>query len=748
MADNIERVVSVIYQLYSSTYGLKTVIEPKGYESDTRGYTRDSDSKGFLVKTEIDLEFFGDGADYLYTLYKTKGIQEKCTLTKYEVDKYSLSETLKVRYIQELDLGTLKRDEGTGGVTVNATEGGLYTDIKNRESDEYDLINTQSADDVFIDAISTKVFKPQPRSLFLESLLEGVYDGYRLNTVRRNASGGIARATKTVPLDIVYYSGDNINTPFNYNESNNTFDDSESIYLNDVEDVGNIFYWRSDIGRSININIELDYCLNKNTYKDNVYNNVFRVVLKKSEIDVNDDTNDIITDIDVLESFDMDSNIGVKKSLSIPKSIYLEKGESLSLCFEVYGTVGFSQRAVIQAYVDVSKSKLAIEDDEDYPITESRCIKVIDFFDRIIAKITGKSGLVESTVFDDGGEYENIVIDNGLWARQFPDTYTDSSDEEQTIQMKSSFKDAFESLSYLEPLCWFTYFEGNEEKVRIEKATYTQQNFIGLDLSYVDDIKSEVSKVDFFSNVKLGHSESMEYEEISGLDEPNGLSEFSTFITKSTSTYEVSSKIRTDAVGYELVRRKSFLEYPKEDTSRDDNLWMHDAKKLNDGSYTHNLWNDSINGVQLLDELPKGVFRPDNLWNFRLSPMNRLFYGHGYSIKRGLYHYPSKKIIFSSSNANQNLSTKSNGYELKESEGVLVGDLPKARVEAEKISFTFKMTQLIENELLGNTKVNGLLVPNYFGLIKYKDNGDIRYGRLIKLETKDEAKMTVIKARI
>ena len=58
------------------------------------------------------------------------------------------------------------------------------------------------------------------------------------------------------------------------------------------------------------------------------------------------------------------------------------------------------------------------------------------------------------------------------------------------------------------------------------------------------------------------------------------------------------------------------------------------------------------------------------------------------------------------------------------------------------------MSQLIEDKLLGTTKVNGLFVPNYFGLIKYIEKSEEKYARLVKLDTKDEAKITLIKARL
>ena len=754
MANNIERNISVLYRLSSRPFGVVDIQEPVGYENDTRSYERDKDSRGFTIKTDIDLEFYGNGADYIYNLFQTYGINEKCTITKYERDVLSLSESFKIRYIQEIDLGTCKRDSRTGKVTVNATEGGLYDDIKNRESDEYDLISNLSADNEEIGSIKTVPFSPRPRSLFLESLLEKTYEQYRVNSVPRKAGNALTRGIKTIPLEVEYKSGDIVQTPFNSSVTSNTTDDSQSIELGTVTEVGNIFFWRSDIDRELSFTLDLEYVLTEFYDRGLSYSNqYFNLVLVTSMQDSVNTFNDLVVKKEVLQSVNLSNEVGVKKEYFRKFNIELNKGESLGICFEAIGETTFpigtfGSPYVIQAYLNVTKSKLTIEDGQDYEPTTSRAIKPLDLFNRIVQKITGKDNLVVSSVFGNAGEYENILVDNGFWARGFPDTYTDSSGDEQSLQMKISFKDAFESFNYLEPLCWFTFYDGNVEKIRIEKATYTQQNFIGVDLGSVDNINYESSKIDFFSNISIGHSQSMEYEEISGLDEPNGLSELSTFITRSKSKYSAVSKIRTDAVGYELIRRKNFLQYPKEDTSRDSNLWMHDAKPQNTGVYTHNLWNDSINGNQLLDELPKGVFRPENLWNFRLSPMNRLFYGHSYSIKRGLYHFPKKSINFSSSNSNQNLITISNGVTLKENASLLIENLPKPRVEAEMIDFTFKMTQEIEDKLLGFRSVNGVLVPNYFGLIKYIEKGEEKYGRLTKLDSSDEAKVNLIKARL
>lgn len=69
MSYNVDRTRSVLYQIWSRPFGLVTIQEPVGYNNDTRNYNRDSDSRGFTVKTDIDLEFYGNGAEYLDRLF-------------------------------------------------------------------------------------------------------------------------------------------------------------------------------------------------------------------------------------------------------------------------------------------------------------------------------------------------------------------------------------------------------------------------------------------------------------------------------------------------------------------------------------------------------------------------------------------------------------------------------------------------------------------------------------------------------
>ena len=167
---------------------------------------------------------------------------------------------------------------------------------------------------------------------------------------------------------------------------------------------------------------------------------------------------------------------------------------------------------------------------------------------------------------------------------------------------------------------------------------------------------------------------------------------------------------------------------------------MHDAKKIG-LVYTHNLWPDKFS------EAPKGIFDPDTAWNLDLSPNNRLFYGHGYSVLRGLYHFSKNAIRFSSSNSNRNLVTKK-AVVLDNSVPMLIKDFENPRVTATKTTVTLRMTQEIEKQFLGYTMVNGKRVRNVFGIISYSYKGQERYGRIIKLDNDEKSKLTMINVRI
>jgi len=733
--NNIERTNKVYYELYSKALGTLRINEPKGWGDDTRSFKRDKESRAIIIKTEIKLEFFGKAAEFISTIFRGFGVSERILLSKYEKDVKSINEKWKLRYVQEIDLANeFKEDSRTGAVTVKAKEGGLFDDIDNRYDEEYNILDNESADGVDIGNLVTSKLQTDEKELFIESLLEAEEVDYRINS--HSFRDQYVTTSRSIPLDEVFISDrSSIQDPSGLNEAKH----------NGIEDIDpqDQFILNSDSKKELRIKLDLYFTI-KNIDRHRARGFVLRVYFRRAK-KVN---GDIIFDSaeELISIEDPEDKIGQTFTLdTFDRDITVEEGESLSFIFTMHAFLGdgIFGAGEVYTYLD-AESKLSIEDKTKFPTSINRCIRPFDLFDRLIAKITGKKGLFRSSIFDIGGEYEGMVIDNGFWARGFPDVYTDKDGEEKRIQFNTSFKDAYNSFNYLEPLCWFVELEGNKQVLRLEKATHTMQNFVGIKLDAVDDISHESSGKDFFSSIELGHDGDLDYEEINGLDETNGKSKFSTHISNNDSKYSVVSKYRTDATPYELIRRVSFSEFPNKDTPRDDDIWIHDAKKTSfiERKYVHKLWFDYF------DEKPTGIFSPDTAWNLMLSPMNRLLYGHGYSIKRGLYHYPNKSVRFNSSNANQNLKTVKDGLQLHEAGSVKVREMEKPRVEPEKTTFSFKMTQEIEDMFNGITNINLKNVPNYFGLIEYSEKGEKRYGRIVKLSGNEKSKLEIINAKL
>lgn len=750
MSDNVERVTQVYYTLYSKSLGLKRVQEPKGSNNDFKEYIRDSKNRGIHPKITVDLEFFGDGSNYLSTIYNQYGISEKVILTKYKRDSLSISESFQIEYIQKLDFNTYDKTEKNKGVKIKCIQGGLYDIIKNKESDEYDLINNLSANNTDIGNLQTVQFQPKGRDIFIESLLEsGHISGYRLNSQRFARLGSATGKTvRTVPMTIVYNSDkDDVANPSFSQEIYNEDVHSLAYDIGSDQDTRNLFFYEAENDKILYLRLQLDFRITEIRSRVS-YPTHFSVSLFNTE--KNEESDELKTKVPIFETSNPSSIVGFKQTidtLNIPQITYLDAKKSGSLGIVFTSEMSYqggitAPRGETDFFIEIIKCKLVVRDYTNYTqyASISRAIKPYDFFDRIIAKITGETGLLKSSIFEEGGEYENILIDNGLWSRGFPNSYEDSSGNSTSIQMPISYKNAFDSFNYLEPLSWFVEMIGNKEYVRIEKATYTMQNFIGVDLGNVDDIKTQSSKADYISKIVIGQERELDYDDTEGVEEYNGKSTFNTFI-ENDSEYKVLTKIRTDAIGYELTRRVDFVNNPKKSTKRDNHLWMHDTKNVN-GIYTHRLWQD------IFDSQPTGVYEPESAWNLFLSPMNRLFYGHSYSVKRGLYHFPERFITFISSNSNQNLVTTKDNFQLKESGTIKVADIDNHRVEATRKTLSFKMTQQIQNQLDGFTMVEGIKIPNYYGLVRFLENNTFVYGRIIKTNNKEKGTLEIIKANI
>lgn len=741
----LERNNTVEYYLDSAQLGLVLIQEPKGWADDIESFERDPESLYISSKIENDLEFHGNGYDILTTLYNSFGVV-KCNLLKFELAKDDANEKRVLKYYQRIDLTTLKTDEKHKFATVKAVEGGLWDDIKKRQDEEYDLFNNLTETGVNIGDLKTVELVPSQRGIFRQSLLEGSKSNFRINSHRY--SNSLSVVDRAFPLRVVYNSEpDDVVTPLSGDDTFDTVRPHNVGYdVGDEQSIGDFFYYRSEIDQTLEIRFETNFSVRELKTEDGFFNPRIIVELRVAE---NVNNIDKMKSKEVLMDFNPQTDINQNKSINIRRTLDLKEDDSVSIVIVQVVTLNagaFQGTTYLDTYFNIRKCVLTIENSTDYQVEAVKAVKAIEWLDRIMAKMTDKVGMVKSTLFDKenllstGGEFSNLLLNNGFMARGFPRERTDAgTGESRFIQLNTSWKTAIESLSYIYPLTWFPKVEPDGEKIYVEDARITMQLFNSIDLGEASNLTTEAMGSESFRKITIGMEKEMDYEEINGLDEPNGKVMLNTYRKYSNGEYMAVTKYRIDPVGYELTRRKSYDKYPNEDTLRDDDIWMHDCKKIG-SRYYHKTWEDDF------DSEPKGVFKPETVWNLKFAPVFRLRYGHGYAVNTGLYHEPDEYIGNYTSNCNPNLELEYDGNTLKEKAPFKVSELDNPLVIPRKIVAEVQLDDAKMNQVKGFTTVdyddNSLSLSNLFGIIKITYRGEDYYGRIIKLQN-DNDKSTV-----
>jgi hypothetical protein len=396
-------------------------------------------------------------------------------------------------------------------------------------------------------------------------------------------------------------------------------------------------------------------------------------------------------------------------------------------------------------------TRLEIREDSQFPASNVLGLTYQTLADRLIAKITGESDCVESSLFEEGGIWEGHIVTQGFWAREFPDIIQKGTDEERRIQFTTSLKDFLEHLYAIRPIAWWVDKRGNKEILRIELLTYTQQNFIGIRYAtFLEDeegkkstiyiqankVKRKTLKDNFWSSITLGSELGGDgFEEVAGLQSICGKASWSTINDKNKSEYKRLSPYALGDIPVELARRKPFSQFPDVDTKYDSWKMVLDCKKIGSGYYLKK-WPD------VYETAPKNVYRVDTAFNLEFTPA-RLLLNHSSELNTGLYHNSTANIYFNSSNCNSSFISKKTG------EDVLIENapIPHTRLDAPRIrptsvDFDLEVDDELELQITGQT--NG--IPNWFGLVAVETGEGLEYMRLVKVDSNNEGKHKLVEA--
>lgn len=725
------RADTVRYSLHIEGREPVYIPEPINYDDGNGNtYERDDKSKGVIITKKNTSEYHGEGYETLSAIFETDGIIPDVREVKEIKDPDRLDE--RWTPISETYIDTSKMEE-TGDninkvIKTGTVEGGLKREIDSVWNEKYDLTKETSEDEIDIGKPDTITVQMDSREIFLRSVLK-VEDGVEVGIL-----GSEGLAATAIPWEVDSNSDEgNVNDTY----GSDKLSAANNYYAALIESRrDSVFYKESDRKKEITITGGARVVQSGN------------LVVGQIQMDLIRYTGEDFQFGEVIESFGTANLTQAGWSLEAiftKKVIELEEGDSLALALLSNGSDGI-RYAVYDA-------ELIIEEDSISEPSTTRAFLPKDLFARLIANATGKTGRFKSNLFETG-KWSLLAVAPIWWIRQFPDIVNEGGEEERRIQATTSLQDAFDSYSAVEPLAWWPERVGADEVMRIELLSYTQQNFIGIhygttgaglvEYLEVQNLTSKTLPDNFFKTITVGAEIGGDgYEEVQGLQSVGGQATFKTILTKGTTDYVKLSKYAMAAEYAEIPRRKPYQKFPDEDT-RYDSAWQFlDLKIVND-TYRLRKWQDDFETV------PTGIYRPDSAWNLRLTPAQCLL-RHDFIMKAGLYHvkYANKNIRWISSDCNSSLITKKAGEDELVEDGLINHTrLGQATIIPKLDEFNLEVDYDIEKQITGTTLINGEYVPNWFGLVAYKKNGVVNYGRLTKVDTNKSGTHEIVQAFI
>ena len=443
------------------------------------------------------------------------------------------------------------------------------------------------------------------------------------------------------------------------------------------------------------------------------------------------------------------------KTITIPDfniPIVVNEGDSVALEFFIKADLKNYSAQRARYYVEVKEIKgtLYAEEDSRFDATTAKCYLAHDLLNQLSTICANKKKVFYSDYFgrkdlgypkDGPGAY--IGMTHGFAVRGFtklPIPDPDKGIENLYKPMTTSLRDAFSSLKSVLNVGVGIEEVNGKERVRVEDLSYFYNNNVTIKLpNQVKKLTRATASEYYWPSIEVGYENGGDNQEAQGLDEPNGKSNFTTFINKGKNTFSQLSKYIGGMYAMEFTRRKPLSLFPSTDTKYDTDVFLLDLKPGNN-ILEQRKWHDD------LEKPPTGIFSPETATNLRFSPFNMLL-RHSWVIASGLTKFATEKIRYGSSTANSQMKTQLiGGNEYAENGDIINDELTRARFVAEWIEFEHECSFDIMQMVQGTTKINGKVIQNFYGTIQFiNEKNQIEKGFLFNLKP-NEGKWKLLKS--
>ena len=722
--------------------------EPLNWDEDDKRLVRNIESWGVFTELSNDLEFVGDGRDYIISVFENQGTEAQLVLERWELRDINVGYELD--YQGFLDLKTYSLNDRK--VSIQFLTGGLQSLIESQFDENYELERTTDIDGDSIPALEYKSITWEGRRIFLESA-SGSPNQLQQDGFFCQVNNDNDRLGAFVPTLSQLYESDGLDifgvTPQapNRGVQNSPLSQSPLFPLPTSSEV--LFINQTDVDRTVMVKVNLNFDFNlrdpfqgaTSTQFDERSNYILVIGLAKY----------LRTDAAPPGTYEFVENIALTSSsdwwtqIVQPNDIGNLQGESpfFDIILEpqqaivpvVYALETSPTPADVVMQIDFSNINMtySLQENSVFPTTTFNSLKLYDAFKRMLEIYTADNDRFRSEYFR-GGLFKDVLLSSGKHIRNLPFQTEDSS---PTAKISISLKDLYETNNYFN-LGWHVERIQNKEYFVVEDKPYYFQNQVVLDLGDVANLVV-ASKPEFlFKSVTLGNGKAGDYEEVQGLQEYNARSSYVTALKTSDNEYDVEGKVRADLVGAELARRKNYTVAPNTDTRYDNENFLFDSKLKGGDEYELKVWQDSLDSEPI-------CYDPQTAGNLLLTPFRSLE-RHSLCFNAGTRAYQDLFTRYSSGSGATDVATQLPNEPLRYENGDIINsDLKIPLYEAVEYTFNRQVTTDIRRLLNDKTLVNGRLIPNVYFLIKFAFKTKIYYGYISEVSYNGQGEWKLIK---
>lgn len=724
-------------------FGSKIITEPEGWSTDQKEISRHQDYHGIFPKFSNSLKFVEDGKDFIKLIYDVVGINADLRLKK-EIRHPKTDEWI-LEYSGFLDMSTFILENNK--VSMKFNSGGLESILKARENESVEISREKTMDGIALDPIKIEEVELEGRRIFLKSDLE-VKNNINSIFTYNQTNGQTRGSTYPVPLKIINKSHEELQEP---TISTRVGDDTWERTGNG--ETGLMFFAVSEKQRTLKIKFKLEFFSKfeetphpffpgqtSMTGLDDVNAFWFGVRLARyaNGVSYNNISNQML-----FGTYDQPSEVHNRsRVLNYNQTITINAGDSLALAFDQNMDGENGQSAHLNIQITNIKCDLFIEEESFYEKSIAKTIMPFELAERLLEIASNRKCLYSEALGRTDIGYANdgvntgalCGVSHGFWVRGFDALPVSTEDNLNPFKpLTTSFKEFMMSYAATWNLGLGIETFGNLERIRIEPLEFFYNRNVTIKLpNQVSNIKRSIDVDSVYSSLEIGYEKGGDYEEAFGLDEYNGISKFTTIITRVKNVFTKKSKYRGDSYGKEFARRKPKTRFGTQDTRYDDDIFLNDMKRGVGPVYKERKWQDDFS------QIPSGTFSPETATNLRLSPFNLLL-RHGRFISSCLQKNTTDFVSYISSTGNSKLKTKLiGGNEYSENGQIINQELQKPRYTSDIVEFNHQIDFTIMQMIEGYTEINGKKIPNIYGRIEFiNEDNQSEYGYLINCKIND-----------